>query len=252
MSTWAEQFTLASTWQLKHQLAYWKAKAKSLEYENSVLHNIIRENHYVGNVQNAAPGSPATFKLSDSSDEEVTEEQVDIPAFEANISVEEGTLGEWTETEGSSVQNMAVDPDIEATEDSSDEKNIEVSEEFIQFLMVNAKHKENLRLERERLKALEEQSAMEERENKLKERRHYGFTQQELYGDKWQKISALEMSMKSKFMSDVDRGAWRGQDFGVKGEGGAVKGCEEALDHTGVGTESAVFVYYGPNDLHII
>lgn len=202
MSSWAEQFTFASTWQLKHQVAYWKAKAKSLEYENNVLHDIIRENHYVGNAQKTAPDSPTTCK-SDSSDEELAE-HVHRPAFDTNISVEEGTLGEWTETEGSSIQNMSVNPNIEATEDSSDEKNIEVSEEFIQFLMVNAQHKENLRLERERLKALEEQAAMEERENKLKERRHYGLTPQELYGEKWKKISALEMSMKSKFMSDVD------------------------------------------------
>ncbi|XP_068632787.1 gem-associated protein 8-like [Battus philenor] len=50
MSSWAENFTVAATWQLKHQIAYWKAKAKALEYENQVLHTIIRQNHFTESV----------------------------------------------------------------------------------------------------------------------------------------------------------------------------------------------------------
>ncbi|KAM3963644.1 uncharacterized protein ACR2FA_002168 [Aphomia sociella] len=54
MSSWAENFASAATWQLKHQVAYWKARAKSLEYENKVLHDIIKKKNYVeaGSVSN--------------------------------------------------------------------------------------------------------------------------------------------------------------------------------------------------------
>ncbi|KAG6454629.1 hypothetical protein O3G_MSEX008795 [Manduca sexta] len=44
MSSYAETFTAAATWQLKHQIAYWKSKAVALEYENKLLHDVIKKN----------------------------------------------------------------------------------------------------------------------------------------------------------------------------------------------------------------
>lgn len=44
MSSWADDFITAATWQMKHQIAYWKSKARALEYENRILHEIIRKN----------------------------------------------------------------------------------------------------------------------------------------------------------------------------------------------------------------
>ncbi|CAH0406797.1 unnamed protein product [Chilo suppressalis] len=161
MSTWAENFTVAATWQIKHQLAYWKARAKALEYENSVLHEIIRKKNYVDS--SAAPSTREDLESEDEEDFEENDDQVD---------------------------------------------DFEVSEEFLQFLQANAKYKEDARRERERLKAkvLAEESAIERleagppenvenSEDKLKE----------LYGDRWQRIAALEMSLQSQFIDECDK-----------------------------------------------
>ncbi|XP_063822952.1 gem-associated protein 8-like [Ostrinia nubilalis] len=166
MSSWAENFTFAATWQLKHQLAYWKARAKALEYENGVLHDIIRKKNYVG------------------------------PSTASN-----------TVTESDSMHVETESGDDEEYEESGDE-NLEVSEEFIEFLQANAKFKEDARLERERLREQsqkEEQKqiaqleagppeAQENREEVLKE----------LYGDDWERIAALEMSLQTQFIEESD------------------------------------------------
>lgn len=44
MSSWAETFSKIVSWQSKHEIAYWKAKATALEHENRILHDIIRKN----------------------------------------------------------------------------------------------------------------------------------------------------------------------------------------------------------------
>ncbi|CAK1600651.1 unnamed protein product [Parnassius mnemosyne] len=167
MSTWAESFTIAATWQLKHQIAYWKARAKALEFENQVLHDIIRKNNYITDTAQNSKAYSETVVSADNCDAEV-----------------ESTI----------------------TENDQEDMDFEVSEEFIEFLVANAKYKEDARRERERLRAKieeeesnsfyeEPQESTEEKQEKLKE----------LYGNHWQRISALEIAMQSKFINDTDR-----------------------------------------------
>jgi hypothetical protein len=159
MSSWAESYTVAATWQLKHQLAYWKARAKALEYENSVLHDIIRRKNYVA----------------------------------TNVA-----------------SSVHVESDVEEDSEvqSEQDEEFEVSEEFIQFLQANAKYKEDARREREKLKAKKNEeydvikhleagpsTSNENTDEKLKE----------LYGDQWQRIAALEMSVQTQFITQCDK-----------------------------------------------
>lgn len=65
MSSWAESFTVAATWQLKHQMAYWKAHAKALEFENKVLHDIIRKQHYNSTPENTSNNSESEADVED-------------------------------------------------------------------------------------------------------------------------------------------------------------------------------------------
>ncbi|XP_022814519.1 gem-associated protein 8-like [Spodoptera litura] len=164
MSSWAENFTSAATWQLKHQVAFWKSRATALEYENKLLHDIIRKN-YLNQGQ------------SDDNSRSNSEEEEEY--FEPENEVEEDVDGE-----------------------------IEVSEEFIQFLRDNKKFRDDAKRERERLRAQndEEQREIEEMEAGPIEN---GEDPQErlkkLYGRGWERISALEMSMQSHFISISDR-----------------------------------------------
>lgn len=167
MSSWAESFTHAATWQLKHQIAYWKSKATALQYENRILHDIIRKNYL--------KDSDTAQNLNDSNHEDITE------------NVEESQSSE--------------------DEDDNNE-DLEVSEEFIQFLMSNAKYKEDAKRERERLKALqnsdkavvENMEAMPTTSTENKEE-----LLKELYGESWQRIGALETSVHSQFLSSCDQ-----------------------------------------------
>lgn len=175
MSAWAENFAVAATWQLKHQVAYWKARAKALEYENKVLHDVIHRNNLVvrSNSQTEKRNGLQTETDHDNSEAESSS------AEEHNVTDEENE-------------------EIQSDED------FEVSEEFIQFLTANAKYKEDARKERERLKAKEEESddiLIEERETCEENRERM----KELYGDRWQRISALEMSLLTSFIHDSDQ-----------------------------------------------
>ncbi|KAL0831597.1 hypothetical protein ABMA28_002380 [Loxostege sticticalis] len=168
MSSWAENFTFAANWQLKHQLAYWKARAKALEYENGILHEIIRKKNYV-----------------------------DPPTTSSNRVESESTLTH-VETESE---------DEEECGEEGEEDDFEVSEEFIQFLQANAKFKEDARRERERLKAKDAEderiAEMEAGPPETQENREEVLKQ--LYGDKWQRIAALEMSLQSQFIQESDK-----------------------------------------------
>ncbi|XP_050347344.1 gem-associated protein 8-like [Nymphalis io] len=166
MSAWAENYAVAATWQLKHQVAYWKARAKALEYENKVLHDVIRRNKF-------------TVRSS------------------ANTESETRTETELDETDTESDAN---DENIE------DDNNLEVSEEFIQFLTANAKFKEEAKRERERLKAkTEKENETEMLETPRETVEEARGRMKELYGDKWQRISALEMSLLSSFVHESDK-----------------------------------------------
>lgn len=163
MSSWAENFTSAATWQLKQQIAYWKSKASALQYENQLLHEIIRTNYVKDNKQ-----------------------------LETNT-------GDDTDSE-----------DIAETFDESqacDDEEFEVSEEFIEFLMQNAKYKEDAKRERERFKGTQntEQNLTEEMEAMpTKSTEDSEETLRSLYGENWQRIAALEASLSSEFISNCD------------------------------------------------
>ncbi|CAH0702226.1 unnamed protein product [Spodoptera exigua] len=164
MSSWAENFTSAATWQLKHQVAFWKSRATALEYENKLLHDIIRKNY---------------LNQSQSDD---------------------------TSRSNSEEEDECIEPEDEVEDDVDGE--IEVSEEFIQFLRENKKFRDDAKRERERLRAKndEEQRAIEameagptENDEDPQERL------KKLYGESWERISALEMSMRSHFINISDR-----------------------------------------------
>lgn len=160
MAAWAENYTKAATWQMKHQIAYWKAKAVSLEYENKILHDIIKKNGLI---------SPSTINSSESDSEPEDEEQID------NV---------------------------------NDSDEIEVSEEYIEFLIANAKYREDAKKEREKFRgyksdseddvagdgAVKTEQTPEQKAEELKKK----------YGDNWQRILSLEMFNESHFMNNVD------------------------------------------------
>nr|XP_026489443.1 gem-associated protein 8-like [Vanessa tameamea] len=165
MSAWAENYAVAATWQLKHQVAYWKARAKALEYENKVLHDVIRRNKF-------------TVRST------------------ANTESETRTETELDES----------DTESESDENIEDDNGLEVSEEFIQFLTANAKFKEEAKRERERLKAkTEEENEIDMQEAPPETVEEARERMKELYGNKWQRISALEMSLLSSFVHESDK-----------------------------------------------
>ncbi|CAH3873526.1 RNA polymerase II subunit 5-mediating protein homolog [Pieris brassicae] len=178
MSTWAQNFTMASNWQMKHELAFWKARAKTLEYENRLLHDVIKKNYL------------KTSEVPKENDQE-------------NESETQQDQAQHNNTDGAECYEENVeDDDDDCMEDGNDE--FIVSEEFIEFVRANAKFKEDARLERERLRNQQdttEQQVEEDNimtEDKLKE----------LYGEKWQKICALEMSLLTDFMNKKDKATY--------------------------------------------
>ncbi|CAG4949396.1 unnamed protein product [Colias eurytheme] len=187
MSTWAETFTLASNWQIKHQLAYWKARAKALEYENSILHDIIRKN-YLGNSSNT-DNTPVESEPIDQDEIEHTNQEVSQTGYNQNDNQ-------------NNEQNDEMCDEV-CSDNEEGNEDFEVSEEFIEFLRTNAKFKEDARIEREKLKA--KQQAQEEIQEESEDRTIMNNEQlKELYGEKWQRISALQMSLMTDFMNKSD------------------------------------------------
>ncbi|VVC88124.1 unnamed protein product [Leptidea sinapis] len=177
MSTLVEDYSIVSTWQIKHELAYWKARAKALEYENKFLHNIIKNNHF------------ATY-----SSENICSEQFSVVSQNSETNSETDDESEQ-ESESANDENL---------EDELYDGNFEVSEEFLQFLATNAKFKEDARKERERLKVEEEANELQE---DAVDSKYYMTIDQykKMYGDQWQKICALEMSMETAFIHKFDQ-----------------------------------------------
>ncbi|CAG9129199.1 unnamed protein product [Plutella xylostella] len=174
MTSFAESLSNAATWQFKHQIAYWKAKAKALEFENSVLHDIIRKSQLGGSSSNST----------------------------ADMSVEESAESD-SESSSSEIEF------INGVKESAD-PDLEVSEAFIEFLSANAKYKEDARLERERYRA---QQNVESEGDKIKRMEAPPCKDpvdktkelQELYGGDWRKISALETAAQCQFMLESDK-----------------------------------------------
>lgn len=175
MTAWAESFTHAATWQLKSELAFWKAKAKSLEYENSVLHGVIRKN---------------CMQLKDDMVREVNESE-----------------GEDEQNEQEPYEDACADDEdddeLEEVHKIEDNDELELSEEFVNFLRENARFREDARRERELLRAkenIEEQNEAEtagppkDKPEELKE----------LYGDNWMKIAAMESYVQANFINEND------------------------------------------------
>lgn len=183
MSSWAENFAVTATWQFKHQVAYWKAKALALEYENKVLHDVIRKNHLqVDSLPDIENGMEAEIQENE---------------YRSQTEIEENEDGTESEVEESDTENEE--------DEEAEENGFEVSEEYIQFLTANVKIREEVKREREILKAKREADEMalikEERRETAEECRE---RMKRLYGPKWQRISALEMSMLSNFIHDSD------------------------------------------------
>lgn len=176
MTSWAESFTHAATWQLKTELAYWKAKAKSLEYENEVLHNVIRENcvQFEYNAQKEASGNDG-------------EEEHNVE-----------------ETYEDAYANEQAYPDEQEVYKTEDDDELEVSEEFVNFLRENAKFREDARQERERFKAREANENIESLEAGPSKPKDKSEELKELYGDNWMKIAAIENYVQSNFINESD------------------------------------------------
>ncbi|KAJ8730559.1 hypothetical protein PYW08_001972 [Mythimna loreyi] len=178
MSSWAENFTKAATWQLKNEVAYWKSKAKALEHENMILHRTIRQNCFDKDSRKKFPNIHELYEYECDS--------ADLPESEDEDSDEKAV------------------PDSEV----SVQEHFEVSEEYIQFLRDNQVYRESARQERERLRAKSdvEKSQIEEMEAGPPEQTE---DNQEIlkkvYGEGWERISALEMSLKTQFISICDQ-----------------------------------------------
>ncbi|CAD0200039.1 unnamed protein product [Chrysodeixis includens] len=175
MSAWAENFAFAATWQLKHQVAYWKSKAIALEYENKLLHDIIRKN--CGNV--LSDDDNASNSCSDN------EENEEIASNETEDELEQ-----------------------EEVEEIHEDGDLEVSEEFIQFLRENKKFRDDAKRERERLRDeqhVEDRSVKEMEAGPLESMENPQQKLQRLYGDGSDRIAALEASMRSQYISICDR-----------------------------------------------
>lgn len=172
MSAYAENFTRAATWQLKHELAYWKSKAMALEHENLILHRTVRQiigHNDKKNISFAATSPAESY-------ENLPEDQYSDDASDV--------------------------------QDEASEKDFEVSEEFIQFLRENQEYRESARKERERIKNQndDEQKQIKEMEAGPSENTEDNQeTLKKLYGDNSERIAALEMSLKAKFISIMDR-----------------------------------------------
>ncbi|KAJ8721255.1 hypothetical protein PYW07_002030 [Mythimna separata] len=180
MSSWAENYTKAATWQLKHEVAYWKSKAKALEHENMILHRTIRLNSIDKDAGQTLPDPTHEecqyeYDLDDLAESEDDEDSDEMAASESETTAQE---------------------------------QFEVSEEYIQFLRDNQVYRESARLERERIKAKsnDEDREIEEMEaGPAEPTEDQQETLKKLYGDRWERIAALEMSLKTQFISTCDR-----------------------------------------------
>ena len=176
MSSYTENFTRAATWQLKHEVAYWKSKAMSLEHENKILHRTLRQNIMENGKRNTSfsETSAVDYQEEDLQEDPVSEDS----------------------------------PDSQDEEDLEGEKEFEVSEEYIQFLRDNQVYRESARQERERLRALnddEEKQIAEMEAGPSENAEDHQETLKKLYGSGWERIAALEMSLKAQFISINDK-----------------------------------------------
>ncbi|XP_047507288.1 uncharacterized protein LOC125051158 [Pieris napi] len=179
MSTWAQNFTMASNWQMKHELAFWKARAKTLEYENRLLHDVIKKNYL--------KTSEVSIEINDQKNDESETQQDQSQQF--NIDGAE------------CYEDIVEDDDDDCMEDENDD--FVVSEEFIEFVRANAKFKEDARQERERLRKQQDTTEEQVEDNVMTEDKL-----KELYGEKWQKICALEMSLLTDFINKKDKATY--------------------------------------------
>lgn len=175
-------YTKASEWQFKHEIAFWKAKAKALECENRILHDIIRKKS--GSLSSGIGASTsASITESESGNEEMSSASDD----DDNSSASEDEFRRHVENN----------------------EQLEVSEAFIDFLTMNAKYKEDARQERERLKSKDFETE-EEKVKRMEEpptvvHEDESEDLEKLYGPRWKRISALEMSLNCQFISDCDK-----------------------------------------------
>lgn len=164
MSSWAENFTVAATWQLKHQVAYWKSKAMALEYENKILHDIIEKNC----------------------------DKVDTTTNKANCN---DSLKCESEDSDEYVAGDKDDEDFEVSEEY-----IQFLTENAKYKEDARQERERLKAKME--KENDDMELLEAGPSNVKVNTEQ--LNKDFYGQNWQRISALETSLQSTFINECD------------------------------------------------
>lgn len=185
MSTWAENFTMAATWQLKHQVAMWKSKATMLQYENQVLRETLQQ-FYVGHKTIATSSSK-----TQNSNQYVNNKSSRLMEYEHSYM-----------DCAPSVSATRTDSDVESSEKEESECEFEVSEEFKAYIRKNAEFRK-ARDERKKIQA-DEESRKEKAEIDLAPAIDRTEEFKELYGDAWQRVAALDFYLSSDFVLQCD------------------------------------------------
>lgn len=191
MSAWAENFTMAATWQLKHQVAMWKSRATALEYENQILRETLRQFYVKGGTSANSVG-------------------FDTPNASWNVNVRNNQCMDYEQSymdcEPIVSAGYKQNSDAESSDNSEDEESeleLEISDEYMAFLRQNFEYR----------KAREERKLKEAAEEQMKENQEVMDPHppndridefKELYGDSWQRLAALDSYLSAQFMSLCD------------------------------------------------
>ncbi|KOB77650.1 Gem-associated protein 8 [Operophtera brumata] len=191
MSAWAENFTMAATWQLKHQVAMWKSRASALEYENQILRETLRQFYVNGGT---SANSARIDTLNTSWNKNNSNNQ--LMDYEQN----------YMDCEPSVSAGYKQNSDVESSDNQEEEDSeleLEISDEYMAFLRQNFEYR----------KAREERKMKEAAEERMKENQEVMDPQprndridefKELYGDAWQQLAALDTYLSAQFISLCD------------------------------------------------
>lgn len=252
MVSWETQGRVTA-WQNKHQIAYWKAKAVALQYENKILHDIIRKNEFAGQVQtqmnyhNTDPenlinnegqvdyqqeGGYDDDQQYSYGEEEYVNPEVDEQCprqeqYEQYSSYEYNEQYPYQEDdEQYSYQDDNQHPNdnyyndqgsyqvdyeqsnhdnVDQEVDESEEAII-ISDEYVNFLVINAKYQKQFELEREQRKKQEQQKEKDEEEQivvkQSPDKRNSEL--QNLYGQDWKRIASTMMYVEAQYLNVMD------------------------------------------------
>lgn len=173
MSSWAENFTMASTWQMKHQVAVWQARATALEYENQILRETLRQFY--------ANGNPAPFEPNTSRNNSLV-----MKEYEQSYEYRKPSVST-----------------CEPNQEDESDLELEISDEYMAFLRQNFEYR---KARDERIKRQAEETKSQEKEEIMAPKPPSDRIEEfkELYGDSWQRIAALDCYIAAEFMSVCD------------------------------------------------